>query len=57
MNLSSNQLLRYSLQLAYLSTLLEEGLINEAEHEKCKKVLMRDYGIVSDILAAVEKAS
>ncbi len=42
-------LLRYSIQVAMLKTLLLRGLISEKEFEAVKKQLMKDYHIISDL--------
>ena len=47
----SDKLLRYSMQVAYLKTLLKEKLLSEDEYEKCLCELRQDYGIAPDILA------
>lgn len=49
-----DKLIRYSLQLAYLHTLLKAKLINENEHSLIYKKLKKDYKISSDILADFE---
>lgn len=46
----NDELLRYSMQLGYLRTLLKEELLAENEYEKCLHVLEQDYGIGPDIL-------
>lgn len=48
---TDDKLIRYSMQLAYLHTLLSEKLISETEYSRIKKKLMKDYGIGSDILS------
>ena len=45
------QMLRYALQLSYLNQLHKAGKITESEYLRIKKNLMKDYGVVSDILA------
>ncbi len=42
-------LLRYSIQIAMLKTLLLRGLISEKEFATVKKQLMKDYHIISDL--------
>ena len=51
----NEKLIRYSMQLAYLHTLLSSRLITENEYSLIKKKLQKDYHIVSDILADFEK--
>ncbi len=48
---SNDKLIHYSLQLTYLAELLKSQLISENEYAVYKKKLMKDYGVVSDILA------
>ncbi|MDY6335036.1 MAG: conjugal transfer protein [Lachnospiraceae bacterium] len=45
------QMLRYALQLSYLNQLHKAGKITESKYLRIKKNLMKDYGVVSDILA------
>lgn len=51
----NEKLLRYSMQLAYLHTLLSAKLITESEYSRIKKKLQKDYKVPSDILADFEK--
>lgn len=51
MKAKNEKLIRYSIQLIYLSRLLESKLINDTEFSLIKKQLMSDYSIISDILA------
>ena len=46
-----NLVLEYSIQLAMLKKLFNHGMVTEKEYEKIKVKLMKDYGVVSDILA------
>ena len=46
----------YSIQLLFLSKLLKCKLIDEIEYSLIKKQLMKDYGIISDILARSDRA-
>ena len=39
----NEKLLRYSMQLAYLHTLLSAKLITESEYSRIKKKLQKDY--------------
>lgn len=50
----NEKLLRYSMQLAYLHTLLSAKLITESEYSRIKKKLQKDYKVTSDILADFE---
>ena len=50
----NEKLLRYSMQLAYLHTLLSAKLITESEYSRIKKKLLKDYKVPSDILADFE---
>ncbi len=42
-------LLRYSMQLAFLKQLLERKLITEKEYSLIKNRLMKDYRVSSDL--------
>ncbi len=42
-------LLRYSMQLAFLKQLLEKKLITEKEYSLIKNRLMKDYKVNSDL--------
>lgn len=42
-------LIRYSMQLAFLKQLLEKKLITEKEYSLIKNRLMKDYKIISDL--------
>ncbi len=46
-----DNLMRYSIQLAYLNTLRSEDMISEAEYTKIKRKLQKDYHVESDIMA------
>ncbi|MBQ6334535.1 MAG: conjugal transfer protein [Erysipelotrichaceae bacterium] len=50
----NEKLIRYSMQLAYLATLLSAKLITENEYSLIKKKLQKDYKVPSDILADFE---
>ena len=50
----NDKLIRYSMQLAYLHTLLSAKLITESEYYRIKKKLQKDYKVPSDILADFE---
>lgn len=50
----NDKLIRYSMQLAYLHTLLSAKLITENEYSRIKKELQKDYKVPSDILADFE---
>ena len=43
----NEKLLRYSMQLAYLHTLLSAKLITESEYSRIKKKLQKDYKVWS----------
>lgn len=45
------QLIRYSMQLAYLRQLKDAKLINDVEYSRIRKKLQKDYHVPSDILA------
>ena len=49
--MNGKKLLRYSMQLAMLKQLFVKKLISEAEYLLIEKILMKDYGIVSNITA------
>lgn len=58
MNIDKKEkLIRYSMQLAYLHTLLKAKLITENEYSLIKKKLQKDYKVPSDILADYESRS
>ena len=50
----NDRLIRYSMQLAYLHTLLSAKLSTESEYSRIKKKLQKDYNVLSDILADFE---
>ena len=50
-SLKKDNLLRYSMQLAFLKQLLEKKLISDREYSLIKSRLMKDYKIVSDLLS------
>ena len=54
MDKANDKLIRYSMQLAYLHTLLSAKLISESEYSLIKKKLQKDYHVSSDILADFE---
>jgi len=47
--MEANTILRYSLQLAMLSKLLSNELINRFEYEKIRSKLMEKYNVISEI--------
>ncbi len=47
----AKKLLKYSMQLSMLKQLRKQQLISETEYDVIKKRLMKDYGIVSDLMA------
>ena len=50
-SLKKDNLIRYSMQLAFLKQLLEKKLISDREYSLIKNRLMKDYKIVSDLLS------
>ena len=48
--ITDRKLWEYSQQLSMLATLLQRKMITQAEYDKIKRRLMRDYKITSDIL-------
>ena len=44
-------LMEYSMQIAMLSTLLSHKLITEREYDLLKRKIMKDYGVISDLMA------
>ena len=50
MKITDRKLWEYSQQLSMLATLLQKKMITQAEYDKIKRRLMRDYKITSDIL-------
>ena len=50
-SLKKDNLLRYSMQLAFLKQLLQKKLISDREYSLIKSRLMKDYKIVSDLLS------
>ena len=55
--MENDKLLRYSIQLDYLSKLLRCKLISDREYSLIKNKLMNDYQIVSDILAGAKNTT
>ena len=47
----SNHLIRYSMQLSFLKQLLDKKLITDKEYSLIKNRLMKDYKIVSNLMA------
>jgi len=47
--LKEQNLIRYSIQLAFLKQLLERNLITDREYSLIKQRLMKDYRIVSEL--------
>ena len=45
-----DKLIMYSMQVAMIKQLSQQSLINEDEYFLIKARLMRDYGIISDII-------
>ena len=48
--ITDRKLWEYSQQFSMLATLLQRKMITQAEYDKIKRRLMRDYKITSDIL-------
>lgn len=48
--MEEDEILKYSMQIAMLKQLLIKKLINEKEYEKKKKELMKEYGVLSDLV-------
>ena len=48
--MEEDEILKYSMQIAMLKQLLRKELINEKEYEKIKKELMKEYGVLSDLV-------
>ena len=48
--ITDRKLWEYSQQLSMLAKLLQRKMITQAEYDKIKRRLMRDYKITSDIL-------
>jgi len=47
--LKEQNLIRYSIQLAFLKQLLERKLITDREYSLIKQRLMKDYHVVSEL--------
>lgn len=47
--IDNKKLLRYSIQLSMLKQLLIKHLIDDREYKRILVVLMRDYGVISDL--------
>ena len=48
--MEEDEILKYSMQIAMLKQLLIKKLNNEKEYEKIKKELMKEYGVLSDLV-------
>lgn len=53
--MEEDEILKYSMQIAMLKQLLNKKLIDEKEYEKIKKELMKEYGVLSDLVIWREK--
>lgn len=53
--MEDDEILKYSMQIAMLKQLLNKKLIDEKEYEKIKKELMKEYGVLSDLVIRREK--
>ena len=49
--LKNSNLIRYSMQLAFLKQLLDKKLITDKEYSLIKNRLMKDYKVVSNLMA------
>lgn len=47
--MKEQNLIRYSIQLAFLKQLLERKLITDREYSRIKQRLMKDYRVVSEL--------
>ena len=54
-DMTDDEILKYSMQIAMLKQLLNKKLIDEKEYEKIKKELMKEYGVLSDLVIWREK--
>ena len=48
--MEEDEILKYSMQIAMLKQLLNKKLIDEKEYEKIKKELMKEDGVLSDLV-------
>lgn len=48
--MKEDEILKYSMQISMLKRLLIEKLINQKEYEKIKEGLMKEYGVLSDLV-------
>ena len=53
--MEDDEILKYSMQIAMLKQLLNKKLIDEKEYEKIKKELMKEYGVLYDLVIWREK--
>lgn len=49
--LKNSNLIRYSMQLSFLKQLLDKKLITDKEYSLIKNRLMKDYKVVSNLMA------
>ncbi len=49
--LKNSNLIRYSIQLSFLKQLLDKKLITDKEYSIIKNRLMKDYKVVSNLMA------
>lgn len=49
--MKNSNLIRYSMQLAFLKQLLDKKLITDKEYSLIKNCLMKDYKVVSNLMA------
>ena len=48
--MKNEKILKYSMQRAMLKQLWAKQLIDEKEYEEIKKELMKEYGVLSDLV-------
>ena len=48
--MEDDEILKYSMQIAMLKKEKKKKLIDEKEYEKIKKELMKEYGVLSDLV-------
>ena len=48
--MEEDKILKYSMQIAMLKQLVNKKLIDEKEYEKIKKEVMKEYGVLSDLV-------
>ena len=48
--MEEDEILKYSMQIAMLKQLMIKKLINEKEYEQIRKELLKEYGVLSDLV-------